>query len=331
MTGHRLGVLGSMVWDRIHARDGRSLPVEEWGGIAYALAAATAARPDDWTIVPIVKVGRDLSEPAYRFLNSLRGLDLETGIRVVDAPNNRVELRYIDSERRAERLTGGVPGWTWTELGPIVQDLDALYINFISGFEMDLATAQQLRLSFDGPIYADLHSIFLGVGPDGTRVPRPLAAWREWLRCFDVVQVNEDELVMLASAWGGDPWLFAAEMVGDDLRLLLVTLGQRGAAYVASPTLADAPLAWRERGIQRRPLVRTGGHARTEHIVLGGDAIDGDPTGCGDVWGATCCLELFRGCPLEAAIATANAAAARNVQHRGATGLDLHLSGRLGS
>ena len=331
MTAYRLGVLGSMVWDRIHARDGRSLPVEEWGGITYALAAAAAARPADWTVVPIIKVGRDLSEPAYRFLGTLAGFDLDAGIRVVDAPNNRVELRYQDSERRTERLTGGVPPWTWAELEPIVRNIDALYINFISGFELDLATAQQLRLSFDGPIYADLHSIFLGIGPDGTRVPRPFASWREWLRCFDVVQVNEDELIMLAGAWGGDPWRFAAEMVGDDLRLLLVTLGQRGSAYVASPSLVDAPMSWRARGIQRPALVRTGGATRTEHIAVRGGALEGDPTGCGDVWGATCCIQLFTGRPLTAAIAAANEAAARNVQHRGATGLDLHLSGKLGT
>ena len=74
-------------------------------------------------------------------------------------PNNRVVLRYQSAERRCERMTGGVPGWTWAELGPMVRDLDALYVNFISGFEMELGTAQALRQGFRGPIYADLHSL----------------------------------------------------------------------------------------------------------------------------------------------------------------------------
>ena len=40
MTPERtLGVIGTLVWDRILDRDGRSEPVEEWGGIGYALAA----------------------------------------------------------------------------------------------------------------------------------------------------------------------------------------------------------------------------------------------------------------------------------------------------
>src|SRR3990172_3940019 len=102
----RLGVLGTMVWDRIHARDGRSQPVEEWGGISYALAAASAAPTANWQGGAIIRLGADLAEPALRFLRSLPGLDITTGIRVVAEPNNRVELRYQDQERRCERQIG---------------------------------------------------------------------------------------------------------------------------------------------------------------------------------------------------------------------------------
>ena len=34
----RLGVVGTLVWDTIHGPDGGD-PVEDWGGIAYSLAA----------------------------------------------------------------------------------------------------------------------------------------------------------------------------------------------------------------------------------------------------------------------------------------------------
>jgi sugar/nucleoside kinase (ribokinase family) len=326
----RLGVLGTMVWDRIHARDGRAEPVEEWGGISYAIAAATAAAPREATLVPIVRVGADLAERAYRFLRPLPGLDLDAGVRVVDEPNNRVELRYIDRERRAERLTGGVGPWTWAELQPIISDLDALYINFISGFELELPTAVALRAHFAGPIYADLHSLLLGVGPDGVREPRPLAAWREWLRCFDAVQVNEDELALLAHAWG-DPWLFAAEAVGDEPRLLLVTLGARGAAYVAAPGLTEDPRTWRRSAVLLPGTPASLEPVRTQHIAPELRPRDGDPTGCGDVWGASLFCALLARVGLDEAMQRANAAAARNVEHRGATGLHHHLQGRIGT
>jgi sugar/nucleoside kinase (ribokinase family) len=202
-----LGVIGTLVWDRIHARDRRAAPVEEWGGIAYALAAASAALPEGWRVLPIVKLGRDLSQEGRRFLRELPGFD-DAGVVIVPEPNNRVELRYESSARRCERLTGGVPGWTWPELAPLVALCDALYVNFISGFEMSLETARSLRRGYDGPIYADLHSLFLGVDPRGLRIPRSLEAWAAWLRCFDAVQMNEDEFDLLGVT--GDPWKLAA-------------------------------------------------------------------------------------------------------------------------
>jgi sugar/nucleoside kinase (ribokinase family) len=325
----RLGVLGTMVWDRIHARDGRTEPIEEWGGISYALSAAVAAAPAGTTIVPVIRLGSDLAERAFRFLRALPGVDLESGIRVVDEPNNRVELRYYDRERRCENLSGGVGPWSWPELQPIVATLDALYINFISGFELELPAAVALRAHFTGPIYCDLHSLMLGIGPGGLRVPRPLAAWREWLRCFDAVQMNEDELATLAHAWG-DPWLFAAEAVDEEPRLLLITLGERGAASLATADLDEDPHSWK-----RAPVVVPGAGARstvrTRHAPPELRPRDGDPTGCGDVWGASffCSLLARRG--LEDAMRRANAAAARNVEHRGASGLHHHLQGRIAS
>ncbi|HSL68627.1 MAG TPA: hypothetical protein VK864_00230 [Longimicrobiales bacterium] len=250
----RLGILGTMVWDTIHGRDVRSEPFQEWGGITYALAAADAARPGGWTLVPILKIGADLQEQAFQFLRTLSGYDLESGITVVPEPNNRVELRYEPGlERRCERLSGGVPPWTWSELAPILDRIDALYINFISGFELDLDNAVKVRLGFHGPMYADLHSLMLGVDPSGLRIPQPLLAWREWVRCFDAIQVNEDELGLLAASWG-DPWRFAAEVVGDELKILLITLGARGAAYVASPAFTAAPMQWRPRGLVVPPV-----------------------------------------------------------------------------
>ena len=66
----RLGIVGTFVWDVIHGRDVRTAPVEEWGGIAYALGALDAALPDDWEIVPIIKVGAALWARAQEYLRT---------------------------------------------------------------------------------------------------------------------------------------------------------------------------------------------------------------------------------------------------------------------
>jgi hypothetical protein len=321
----RLGVVGTLVWDRIFGYGAQpgAPPTEDWGGLAYSLAAAAAACPPGWEIVPVLKIGHDLKSAALEFLRSIRGLSLEGSVLEVPEPNNRVELRYLDAARRHERLTGGVPAWTWSELEPIVGGLDALYVNFISGFELNLPDARLLRVGFGGPIYADLHSLLLGRGPDGGRTPQPLVLWREWLSCFDAVQVNEDELrILAAGAAHTDPWHFAEGAVRQTGVLFLVTLGERGASYVAARGWPADPLQW---PAQRRHFLAPSA-VLTGLVPPADGPVRGDPTGCGDVWGSTVFASLLGGALLEEAISRAHRAAARNVLHQGASGLFAHLA-----
>jgi len=295
-----------MVWDTIHGRDPAQAAVQEWGGISYALAALDATLRDDWEIVPLIKVGRDLAMRANQFLRTLRHLAPDARFIEVPEPNNRVTLRYESTERRCEQMSGGVPPWTWPELGPLVQDLDALYVNFISGFEMSLDTAQLLRRGFPRFIYADLHSLFLGKEADGLRVPRTLPQAPAWFGCFNVVQLNEDEMSQL----GPNSLAIAADALRQGCSTLCVTLGKRGAAYF------------------------TGNPIRTELIpapVMHQAAFDQvvDPTGCGDVFGGAVAALLLAGASLEDALRTGNQLGARNVSHHGASGLRDHLMGKL--
>lgn len=312
----KVGVLGSLVWDVIHGRDPAAAPVEEWGGIAYALGGFEAALPAAWQLVPLIKVGSDLRDEAADLLSGLRHLVPGGRCVEVPVPNNRVTLRYLSGDRRTERMSGGVPGWTWAELGPMVRDLDAVYLNFISGFELELGTAQALRQAFHGPIYADLHSLLFGMPQDGIRVLRPLADPAAWLACFDVVQMNEAEMAQFAP----DPMALAAQAIAAGVKLLVVTLGPRGAAYVAAPGFDGL---WPER--PERPE----GSAARIALVPAPQVEAVDPTGCGDVFGAALCASLLAGQTPEAAIASANRLAARNASLRGATRLGRLLLGEL--
>lgn len=327
----RVGVVGSFVWDVIYGRDQRKVPIEEWGGITYALAGLDAALSDEWEIVPLLKVGEDLADRARTFVHGLRHIAPDAALVEVPYPNNRVELRYHDAERRSEYLSGGVPGWSWLGLKPLLESarLDALYVNFLSGWELDLETAQLLRAHFAGPIYCDLHMLVMAVQPDGLRVPRPLPDVAAWCACFDVLQVNEDEMAMMAP----DPMMLAATAMAAGVSCLCVTLGSQGTVYVAAPgfdALHDIP----KRGaVATSPRGGFGGLGalRTARIPAAMARLhgDGDPTGCGDVWGATHFSRLLSGDNLQEAMASASRAAARNVEHRGASGLASYLRGEL--
>lgn len=312
----RIGIIGSLVWDLIYGRDPLAPPVEEWGGIAYALAGLDASLTREWEIVPLIKVGRDLSQQASDFLRRLSRIAPGGRCVEVTAPNNRVVLHYQSTERRCERMAGGVPGWTWAELGPMVRDLDAIYLNFISGFELCLGTAQALRQGFPGPIYADFHSLFLGMQQDGMRVLRPLPDAPAWFGCFDLVQLNEDEMRQLSP----DPLTLAAGALGAGVSLLTVTLGPRGVAYVAAPGFDG--LAERRNGRTDLPTARTALISAPQTETL-------DPTGCGDVFGAAAFARLLEGDSVETALRHATALAGRNAAFRGASGLTSHLRGEL--
>ena len=328
----RVGVIGTFVWDVIHGRDPRDAPVEEWGGITYALQAFEAALPNDWEMVPILKVGSDLAESARQIVAGLERVAPGAAPIEVPYPNNRVTIHYQSAERRCEHLTGGVPGWSWLGLKPLLADIDALYINLISGFELDLETTQLIRQHFRGPIYCDMHSLLLAVQPNGLRTLQHLDNVGAWCRCFDLIQVNEDEMTMMAP----DPMGLAALAFFNGVSSLTVTLGSRGVVYFAAPgfdRLAD---------IQRRPLGRATAESNTAFIPNAAairtalvqakrprHGPPGDPTGCGDVWGATYFSRLLAGDKLDAALDRALDAAARNVDHRGATGLADYLRGEL--
>ena len=332
----KVGIVGSLVWDLIYGRDPLAPPVEEWGGIAYALAGLDAILGPDWEMVPLIKVGRDLSREAQQLLNSLTRLAPGARCVEVTAPNNRVVLHYQSSERRCERMAGGVPGWTWAELGPMVHDLDAVYVNFISGFELCLGTAQALRHGFRGPLYADFHSLFLGMQQDGMRVLQPLANAADWFGCFDLVQLNEDEMRQLSP----DPLSLSARALDAGVSLLAVTLGPKGVAYVAAPgfeRLADRRTVGQvdrrtvgqvEEGMLRS--VRPSGSPAVRSALIKAPAVETlDPTGCGDVFGAAAFASLLTGNSVENALRHATALAARNAGFRGATGLASHLRGEL--
>jgi sugar/nucleoside kinase (ribokinase family) len=212
----------------------------------------------------------------------------------------------------------------------MVRDLDAVYVNFISGFELCLGTAQALRQGFQGPLYADFHSLFLGMQQDGMRVLQPLPHAADWFGCFDFVQLNEDEMKQLSP----DPLTLSAQALEAGVSLLAVTLGPRGVAYVAAPGFdglagqrdTNEAMILGDTHLPRRPAAPLS--VRTALIPAPSvEAID--PTGCGDVFGAAAFARLLAGDSVEAALRRATGLAARNAGFRGASGLSSHLRGEL--
>lgn len=290
-------MLGTLVLDTIVPADGEE-PVQALGGLAYSLSAWEAAPAPGWEVVPLVKVGDDARRRADAYLDRLETLASRRGVRTVPEPNNRVELRYRSDGSRTERLSGGVPGWSWEELAPLARACDALYVNLVAGWEVDLACARRLGDAVSGPLYCDLHSLLLERRAGDVRRRRPPRRWREWTACFDYLQLNREELRTLADADGSEPEELARELVGGRPRVLFVTRGPEGASWYGA-----------------------GREAGAGHLSLERPVDDGDPTGCGDVWGTTCLARLLEGRTPAEAVAAANELARRNATVEGGEGL----------
>ena len=302
----RLGVVGTLVWDAIHGPDGGD-PHNDWGGIAYSLAAWGAVAPAGWTAVPIVKVGSDLSDDARGFLSGLDGLATDEFVVTVPEPNNRVDLFYHDDSRRCERLTGGVPGWGADELRSAALSCDAIYVNFISGWEIDRTAAKYLATDFEGARWCDVHSLILGVGSGGMREPRPVEDRAAWLRAFDLVQMNEDELGFLSSAEGGRRGRLE-DLLSEGPEAAFVTRGADGVEWAIAS--GSRWLEGAEGG--------SSGSLEAEDLDGAGAT---DPTGCGDVWGISCFASLLDGDSVPEAARRANRLAAVTAAHHGTAGL----------
>ncbi|MCC6243598.1 MAG: carbohydrate kinase family protein [Gemmatimonadaceae bacterium] len=311
----RIGVIGTLVCDEIYGPPPQRAYSEGWGGITYALSGLDAALPPTWEIVPLIKVGRDVAGDAQRFMQTLPRLAPEADLREVPEQNNRSLLTYYSADERTEQMAGGVPAWQWHELEPVLAQarLDALYVNFLSGWELDLPTMQRVRAAVSGPIYIDVHMKLWVPDASGRRSLTPLADAAQWCGCCDYLQVNEEEMLMLSPSADA----LAQMALGAGARSVFVTMGPRGVRY------AERGARYAARNDQTASAAITLDIVPTSPIEHG---VPTDPTGCGDVWGATAFSRLLAGEQLSDALRSAHAAARVNAMSHGVDGLAARLT-----
>lgn len=273
---------------------------ESLGGILYNLSALSALG-SDWTeIYPVCNLGYDAYNPAMGILEQLGNVKPD-GIRKVKKKNNLVFLFLDRSYEREEILKNPVPALGFSQIEPFLKS-DAVLVNFISGFDVTLATLKKVRKVTDALMFLDVHSFTLGIRRDGKRFLRTPNRWKEYLKQADIVQCNLPELKALS---GGK--LKSAEEIGSfggcilDLgpKVLLVTLGKKGAIAIHRKG--------RGMGFIRRGGIKVRGFK--------------DATGCGDVFSAGFLTCYLRTKSLDRALEFANRVAAEKCKVSGVEGV----------
>lgn len=243
----------------IHKADGKVY--NEHGGISYSIVASDMLE-DGIETIPVIPIAREDRAYFDKLFGRLGSVNL-SGIYEVGTPVRRVDLFYENENNRWECSTLPVAPTPFEMIKPFLP-ADGIHVNLINGDEVSPDTMSQIKSAApDAQIHLDLHNIVMQRQPDGKRIRAPRPDYIEWSRLADTVQMNEEEADIIDPHAGSHRRL-AEEIIDTGPRALIITLAEKGLAlYEKGKT-----------GIQEHlfPPMRV-------NVV--------DPTGSGDVFGAT--------------------------------------------
>src|SRR5581483_7064162 len=285
-----VGILGQPCIDEI-VQPGMRLdrPTQALGGVLYSYAAMerlmrTYGSQND-TFVPLTWFSEPDAELLGPLVGSFEHLDRSEGFWPTNIPSNRVQLVYEKNGHRNEHCPHILPALTAQELTPaLIERLDALFVNMISGFDVSLGTLETaLSKTKKRPyVHLDVHALVLGPlsdrnasAPFGAgRQPRGVLEWRTWLRLADSVQMNEFE-----ARWLADPEFRSEEDLLSAIRQL--PHDERPSQIIMTRASRGSSIYLLDKG--------------EVHDVMAPEIQAIETTGSGDVFGAAYVFFIMRG------------------------------------
>jgi len=104
---------------------------------------------------------------------------------------------------------------------------DGILINMITGFDITLNQLMQIRNDYSGLIFIDIHTLSRGLNEDYKREFRLIPDFKNWAKCLDIVQVNQNELFTLSHK--KNEIKIVEEIFGFGVKIMCVTKGELGA------------------------------------------------------------------------------------------------------
>lgn len=259
--GRRIALVGAINRDTIRNSDG--VETESHGGLLYSILPLAAIVDDQTTVCPVVNVGEDVRSVVEEILTPLPRVSLD-GVDFVPEKNTHCFLDYDAAGNKQETLRGGVPKLTLERFEPYL-DCDALCVNFITGWELELETLQAVRRASNATFFMDVHSLSLGTDDERRRFFRVPPDWEAWAACADVIQMNEREAELLAGHPVDDretTLAFGRQLLLNGSKVAIITRGEAGADVVFAGT----------------------GESNLHHSPSQPAGLAQDETGCGDVF-----------------------------------------------
>ncbi len=239
----RIALLGTINRDTIHTPDG--VTTESFGGLFYSILALAEIASPEAEIYPICNVGYDMEQVVKEKLAPYPHVKWD-GIQFVPTKNPHCLLEYDNNGNKQETLKNDVPPIVFEQIAPFLA-CDAICFNFITGMELTLETAEEVRREASGLLLMDVHSLTLGMDENRRRFWRVPPQWERWVGCVDVVQMNELEGALLAGEKLDTEVAtrrFAAKVLTLGPSILMVTRNDRGSQTITQNgdvTIAQFP------------------------------------------------------------------------------------------
>jgi len=227
----KIGLVGTFVRDTIIPWNGK--PVQSIGGLFFTAAYLASLADNPVEIYPVSFVGDDFYDELKDELSGYESIKFP-GLTRVGQKNTRVRLTYTGPLTREEVTTPPMPP-LHTEHLELLRDMDAVIVNLITGFDVDLAALQEFRRHCGSLLLLDIHSRTLGMDASGKRFPRKPGDWVAWFDCADIIQLNEKEAQILGEfSKNSDAafYEFGEKILQKAATVCLITMGERGSCVL---------------------------------------------------------------------------------------------------
>ncbi len=268
----KLLIIGHSVVDHIYyENEKRTNP----GGIYYSSIGFNAVKQLDDELVLLTS----FSEIDYKYFQKLYSkFDLNYANKLTAIPH--VNLYLDGSVERKEHYKNLI--------GPLTvpaeinfETFEGIFINMITGYDLQPEQFIELRKKYNGTIYLDVHTLSRGVGKDNHRFFRKIPDYEKYLQSVDIVQVNEHELKTITPFDEKEKILKNVFELG--VKILLVTKGDEGAEIYSNDGKYYSVEALKVNSINK--------------------------IGCGDVFGSVFFYSYLSGLKIEESLRKANYAA----------------------
>jgi hypothetical protein len=210
-------VIGHTVVDKIHFKNNvKTKP----GGIYFSLLGFlySGLNIEIDLLTTVTKNNFELFSDAFSKVNPIGNLFSDK------MPVNRLVLK--ENEEREETYEYIPSGLDVNQISDF-SIYDGVFINMVSGFDIEINDLYYIRQNFQGNIYIDIHTLSRGVDKNKHRYFRPIPHAEVWHGNVDFLQANESEILTLGENFTKD------EIIDNILSLgtkgVIVTKGEKGA------------------------------------------------------------------------------------------------------